>query len=190
MKLIIGIGNPDPEYLETRHNVGWQFLDWLLKKSKIKNQKSKIESKLDAEVADIEIAGVRAKLIKPLTFVNKSGDAVRKAMKNWKLKTENLIVVHDDLDIPFGMCKLSFEKNSGGHRGVQSVIDALKSSKFFRIRIGTGVRALDKAREQSEKKRDEFVKDFVLKKFTPAQHDELKQIFKDCEVRLLQALKR
>ena len=65
----------------------------LEKNQKIKNQKSKIESKLDAEVADIEIAGVRAKLIKPLTFVDKSGDAVRKAMKKLKLKTENLIVV-------------------------------------------------------------------------------------------------
>lgn len=190
MKLIIGIGNPDPEYLETRHNVGWQFLDWLAKKSKVASGEWRVEKKLNAVVVKTVIDGTKAWLLKPTTFVNKSGDAVRKAKPWAKAKNDDIIVVQDDLDIPFGMCKLSFEKNSGGHRGVQSIIDALKTTKFFRIRIGTGVRALDKAREQSEKKRDEFVKDFVLKKFTPAQHDELKGIFKDCEVRLLQALKR
>jgi peptidyl-tRNA hydrolase len=98
-------------------------------------------------------------------------------------------VVQDDLDIPFGNCKMSFEKNSGGHRGIESIIKALKTTKFFRVRIGTGVRALDKARDQSDAKRDVFVKDFVLKKFTPSERDELKDIFKACEVRLVQALK-
>lgn len=188
MKLIIGIGNPDPEYLETRHNVGWQFLGWLNKK--YKGGEFEENKKVLGRVARIDIEGHKSWLLEPSTFVNKSGDAVRKAKPWAKAKNDDIIVVQDDLDIPFGMCKLSFEKNSGGHRGVQSIIDALKTNKFFRIRIGTGVRALDKAREQSEKKRDEFVKDFVLKKFTPGQHDELKQIFKDCEVRLLQALKR
>lgn len=188
MKLIIGIGNPDPEYLETRHNVGWQFLDWLDKK--YKGGKFEENKKVLGWVAKADIDGNKSWLFKPTTFVNKSGDAVRKAKPWAKAKNEDIIVVQDDLDIPFGMCKLSFEKNSGGHRGVQSIMDALKTTKFFRIRIGTGVRALDKAREQTEKKRDEFVKDFVLKKFTPSQHEELTQIFKDCEVRLIQALKR
>jgi PTH1 family peptidyl-tRNA hydrolase len=188
MKLIVGIGNPDPEYLETRHNVGWQFLDWLNKK--YKGGKFEENKKVLGSVAKADIEGFKSWLMKPSTYVNKSGDAVRKAKPWAKAKNDDIIVVHDDLDIPFGMCKFSFEKNSGGHRGVQSIIDALKTTKFFRIRIGTGVRALDKARDESDKKRDEFVKDFVLKKFTPSQHDELKQIFKDCEVRLLQALKK
>jgi len=187
MKLIVGIGNPDPEYLETRHNVGWHFLDWLARKYKFSS--FNFQNKIEAEVANGKIDTASVKLIKPKTYVNKSGVAVKKAITNYKLKIANLVVVHDDLDIPFGMCKLSFEKNSGGHRGVQSVIDALKTNKFYRIRIGTGVRALDKARDESNKKRDEFVKDFVLKKFTPAQRDELATIFKDCEVRLLHALR-
>jgi peptidyl-tRNA hydrolase, PTH1 family len=186
MKLIVGIGNPDPEYLETRHNVGWMFLDWLNKKHK--GAKFEENKKILGHVAKIDIEGHKGWLLKPTTYVNKSGDAVRKAKPWAKAKNEDIVVVHDDLDIPFGMCKFSFEKNSGGHRGVQNVIDALKTNKFYRIRIGTGVRALDKARDTSDKKRDEFVKDFVLKKFTPSQHDELKTIFKDCEIRLMQAL--
>ena len=113
------------------------------------------------------------KVIVPDTFMNHSGKAVTKAVKS-KKAAEKLIVIYDDLDLPLGTMKISYNRSSGGHRGVQSIIDALKTTKFFRIRIGTGVRALDKAREQSEKKRDEFVKEFVLKKFTPAQHDELK----------------
>ncbi|MCC6934129.1 MAG: aminoacyl-tRNA hydrolase [Candidatus Yanofskybacteria bacterium] len=187
MKLIIGIGNPDPEYLETRHNVGWQFLDWLNKK--YKGGKFEENKKVLGEVSRTDIEEFKCWLLKPSTFVNKSGDAAKKAKPWAKAKNEDIVVVHDDLDIPFGMCKFSFEKNSGGHRGVQNIIDALKTNKFYRIRIGTGVRALDKAREASDKKRDEFVKDFVLKKFTPAQRDELKGVFKDCEVRLIQALK-
>lgn len=188
MKLIVGIGNPDPEYLETRHNVGWQFLDWLNKK--YKGEKFEENKKLLGSVAKATIEKEKAWLLKPSTYVNESGKAVAKAKPWAKAKANDIIIVHDDLDIPFGMCKLSFEKNSGGHKGVESVIKALKTTKFFRIRIGTGVRSLDKAREQSDKKRDEFVKEFVLHSFTPAQRDELKAVFKDCELRLLQAFKR
>jgi PTH1 family peptidyl-tRNA hydrolase len=187
MKLIVGIGNPDPQYLETRHNVGWQFLDWLGKKYKA--DKSEENAKLFGEVAKIDIEGIKGWVLKPHTYVNESGKSVAKA-KTWvKAKNEDIVVVQDDLDIPFGNCKLSYEKNSGGHRGVESIIKALKTTKFHRIRIGTGVRALDKARDQSDAKRDAFVKDYVLKKFTPGERDELKAIFKACEVRLLQALK-
>lgn len=187
MKLIVGIGNPDPEYLETRHNVGWMFLDWLRKKYKADDFEE--NKKVLGKVAKIDIEGIKGWLLKPQTYVNKSGDAVRAALPWAKAKPADVVVVQDDLDIPFGMCKLSFEKNSGGHKGVESIIKALKTNKFSRIRIGTGVRALDKARDQSDSKRDEFVKDFVLKKFTPSQHDELKAIFKDCEIRLLNTLK-
>lgn len=176
MKLIVGIGNPDPEYLETRHNVGWMFLDWLGKKYKVAGD-------------EVEIEGIRAKLFKPQQYVNKSGPEVLKAKKAAKAKNEDIIVVQDDLDIPFGNCKLSFDKNSGGHKGIESIIASLKTKKFYRIRIGLGVSALAKARAQSDHQRDEFVRDFVLKKFTPAQQEELKTIFAACEVRLLQAIR-
>lgn len=187
MKLIVGIGNPDPEYLETRHNVGWMFLDWLRKRTKADAFEE--NKKVLGEATKTDVEGIKAWLLKPHTYMNKSGDAVKAALPWAKAKAADVVVVQDDLDIPFGNCKLSFEKNSGGHRGVESIIKAMKTTKFWRIRIGTGVRALDKARDQSDAKRDAFVKDFVLKKFTPSEHDELTDIFKACEVRLLQALR-
>jgi PTH1 family peptidyl-tRNA hydrolase len=176
MKLIVGIGNPDPEYLDTRHNVGWMFLDWLNKKYKGTGD-------------EVEIDGAPVKLFKPQHYVNKSGPEVLKAKKMAKAKNEDIIVVQDDLDIPFGMCKLSFDKNSGGHRGIESIISSLKTKKFYRIRIGLGVSALNKARAQSAHQRDEWVRDFVLKKFTPTQQEQLKEVFAACQVRLLHALK-
>lgn len=163
------------------------FLDWLQKT--YKGETFSDEKKLLAHVAKIEIEGQKGWLIKPQTYVNESGKAVAKA-KTWaKAKNEDIVIVQDDLDIPFGNCKLSYEKNSGGHNGIESIITALKTTKFYRIRIGTGVRALDKARQQTDKQRDEFVRDFVLKSFTPSEREELKNIFKACEVRLLQILK-
>lgn len=194
MKLIVGLGNPDPEYAGTRHNVGWQFLDWL--NEKYKGGTFSDENKILSRVAKIKIGprqgsrtGIVAWLIKPQTYVNKSGQAVAKA-KTWaKAKNDDTVIVHDDLDIPFGMCKLSFDKNSGGHKGVESVTSYLKTKKFYRIRIGTGVRALDNARGQSDKKRDEFVRDFVLKEFTPSERKELSGIFAACETRLIQILR-
>jgi PTH1 family peptidyl-tRNA hydrolase len=187
MKLIIGIGNPDPQYLETRHNVGWQFLDWLNKR--YKGDKFAEQKKIDAQVAKVQIEKFKAWLVKPSTYVNRSGLATAKAKKWAKAKNEDIVVIQDDLDVPFGKCKMSFEKNSGGHRGIESVMSSLKSKKFFRVRIGLGVKALDKARMQTSKNRDEFVRDYVLKKFTAPQREKLKQVFKDCEVRLLHALK-
>lgn len=187
MKLIVGIGNPDPQYTETRHNVGWQFLEWLRKRHG--GEPFTVNKKLDAEVAKVEVDGIKVQLVKPQTYVNRSGTAVAKAKKWAKAKNEDIVVIQDDLDVPFGSCKLSFEKNSGGHRGIESVMSSLKSKKFYRVRIGLGVKSLDKAREQTAKRRDEFVKDFVLKKFTASQREQLKGVLKECELRLLNALK-
>ncbi len=184
-KLIIGIGNPDEEYQNTRHNVGFMFLDYLAKK--IDAGDFEEDKKHNAMVSKSKISakgrpasgGVTVILIKPLCYVNKSGEVVSKLVKNLKLKTENLIVIHDDLDIEFGSFKNSFEKNSGGHKGVESIIKALKTNKFYRLRIGTSVRALLKARDQSDKKRDAFVMDFVLSRFSKKDEEKLNKLFKE-----------
>jgi len=185
-KLIIGIGNPDPQYSQTRHNVEFMFLDYLAKK--IDANDFAEDKKHNAMISKSKIEKTSVILAKPLSYVNKSGDVVLKLIKNYKLKIENLVVVHDDLDIEFGSFKNSFEKNSGGHKGVESIIKALKTNKFYRLRIGTSVRALLKAREQSDKKRDDFVMDFVLSKFTKMEHEKLKSLFKEASERLLQIL--
>lgn len=153
-----------------------------------------LSKNLNSLIAKSKIEKTTITLAKPQTYVNKSGEAVKKLIVNCKLKTENLIVIQDDLDIPFGNTKISFDKNSGGHKGIESIMRALKTKKFYRLRIGLAKPALAKARlrvaearrsgkakarQQSDKKRDEFVVKFVLSKFSPAEQEELKKIFKE-----------
>lgn len=188
MKLIVGIGNPDKEYRETRHNVGWVLLDWLNKKHG--GSGFELNKKLNGEVAKVDIEGIKAWMLKPHTYVNESGKAVAPAKKWAKAKNDDIVIVQDDLDVPFGSCKLSYEKNSGGHRGVESIIKSLKTKKFYRIKIGLGTTGLKKARAGSAHSRDEWVKNYVLKKFTASEEEKLKTVFKECHIRLMQALKQ
>ena len=184
IKLIIGLGNPDQEYQNTRHNVGFMFLDYLVKK--IDANDFAEDKKHNALVSKSKIGKTSVVLVKPLCYVNKSGEVISKLAKFYKVKSADIIVIQDDLDIEFGSLKNSFEKNSGGHKGIQSIIKALKTNKFYRLRIGTSVRSLLKAREQSDKKRDAFVMDFVLAKFSPKEQDIIKKMFPDIYERLLQ----
>jgi len=175
MKLIIGLGNPDPEYAETRHNVGFIIVDKIAEESEAKFE---FDKKINAEIAKGKFNDRPVILAKPHTFVNKSGEAVKKLKNKLKIKPADIIVVHDDLDIEFGNFKVSFEKNSGGHKGVQNIIDNLKTNKFWRVRIGTANRKVQTARDQNVKEKKKLIKDFVLAKFTPTEKDELKKIIK------------
>ncbi|MEK7076172.1 MAG: aminoacyl-tRNA hydrolase [Patescibacteria group bacterium] len=183
-KLIVGLGNPDEEYQNTRHNVGFMFLDYLAKK--IDANDFTEDKKHNAMVSKSKVEKTPVILVKPLCYVNKSGEVVSKLAKFYKIKPADIVVVQDDLDIEFGSFKNSFEKNSGGHKGVESIIKALKTNRFYRLRIGTSVRALLKAREQSDKKRDAFVIDFVLTKFSPKEQGVIKKMFPEIYGRLLQ----
>jgi|SRR3989338_6266819 len=188
MKLIVGIGNPEEKYMGTRHNVGFMFLGMVAKKLQANDFEE--DKKLNALVSKTKMDKTPLVLAKPLSYVNKSGEVVAKLAKLYKVKPANIIIVQDDLDIEFGHCKNSFDKNSGGHKGVESIIKALKTKKFYRLRIGTAVRALDKARQQSDSKRDAFVQDFVLSKFSSRDRETLKDVFKNCWTRLEQLLKQ
>ncbi len=186
MKLIIGLGNPGEEYENTRHNVGFAVVNEIAHKD---DAKFSFEKKFNAEVAKSRFNERPVILVKPYTFVNKSGEAVKKAKPFYKAKPEDIVVVHDDLDIEFGNFKMSLGKDSGGHRGVQSIIDALKTNKFWRLRIGTANRKLSTARHQKTlKAKKESVGQFVLAKFTPAEQTELKKLIKKALERLTQAI--
>lgn len=176
--LIVGLGNPDKEYGETRHNVGFMFLDALAKK--IKAGDFELAKKLEAEIATGELNGQKVILAKPQTFVNKSGDAVKKIIASHKLKAASLIVVHDDLDVPFGSAKLTPGSGSGGHKGVQSILNRLKTEKVSRLKIGLANGKLKIARNQKTvQKRKEMVANFVLSKFTPNEKEGLEKVFKE-----------
>lgn len=186
MKLIVGLGNPGEEYIGTRHNVGFWLVEAIAKQSAVE---FKFDKKLNAESVKAKFNDKPVVLAKPCTYVNKSGEAVSKLIKQLKIKKEDLIVVQDDLDIEFGSLKLSFGKDSGGHRGIQSIIDQLKTNKFWRLRIGTANRKLSSARQQATlKAKKESVGNFVLAKFTPTEQTELKKILKQTLERLPNAL--
>lgn len=165
--MIIGLGNPGEEHEKNRHNAGFMALDMLAKKLKAN---LKEETKFSGQFSLVKIGKDKTLLLKPLTFMNNSGKAVAAAAKFYKIKPENITVIHDDSDITFGNFKISFNKSSAGHRGVESVIKALKTQKFRRARIGirpkTGRLAKLKAM------------DLVLKNFSPAEEKELTKTIK------------
>lgn len=132
--LIVGLGNPGPEYSATRHNLGFLMLDELVTSLDTVPVKTKALAK--AWTADRD--GVALYLLKPETFMNLSGNAVAPFMRTKKLAAKDLVVTHDDLDLPFGEIRVSRGASSGGHNGVQSVIDSLGTKDFTRVRIGIG----------------------------------------------------
>jgi PTH1 family peptidyl-tRNA hydrolase len=141
----------------------------------------KDDKKANAEIAKIKVGKNTALLMKPNTFMNKSGNAVGKFIKS-KKAAETLVVIHDDMDIPFGKIKLSFNKSSGGHRGVESIMRAVKTEGFIRMRIGispANAKGIVK-KPQGEK----AVGDFILGKFKPSEQDDLKKIMKNAAMGL------
>ena len=182
MKLIIGLGNPGEEYQNTRHNIGFLVLDSIAKKSEAK---FKLEPKLNAEVAKARFSDKPVILAKPQTFVNKSNEAVSKLKAFYKVKPEDIIIIRDDLDIEFGNTKLSFGKGSGGHRGMESIIKALKTENIWQLKIGIANHRLTTARHASNlKNKKEQVGHFVLSPLSPAEQTEFKSILKEALAKL------
>lgn len=143
MKLIVGLGNPEKKYQNTRHNVGFMFLDMLREKfsnmGDIYSTEWKKEDMFESQISFLKKKDrVLAMLVKPLTYMNLSGSAVVKIVKKYGIKNveEDLLLVHDDLDLPLGKFKIQLGKSPQGHNGVKSVEASLKSNSFRRIRIG------------------------------------------------------
>jgi len=163
-KLIIGLGNPGEEYINTRHNIGFIFIDQLskqLKSSSFKYEKSQ-------------------------AFMNKSGEAVLALSKFYKIKPENILVVHDDIDILWSNFKFSFSRSSAGHKGVESIIKALKTKNFWRLRIG--IQPVRQAQGKPTLKKRVSADKIILKKFTPAEFKTLNQTIKKAISELEQSL--
>ncbi len=131
--VIVGLGNPGEEYDNTRHNTGRMIVSKLA--SHFDAGEWKLDKKLGAEVAKGQIGKESVKFVLPNTFMNLSGKAVKPLIGSAKA-AEKLIVIYDELDLPIGSLKISFGKNSGGHRGIESIIKALKTKDFVRIRVG------------------------------------------------------
>lgn len=133
MKLLVGLGNPTPRYQFTRHNAGFICLDLLAMEYSLAWTEKK---KLQALQAQGEVLGTRCLLLKPQTWMNHSGQAVAAAVNFFHLTPEDVVLLYDDLDVPTGRVKCKASGSSGGHNGVQSVIDCLRSQNFQRIKLG------------------------------------------------------
>jgi PTH1 family peptidyl-tRNA hydrolase len=132
MRIIVGLGNPGKDYEKTRHNVGFMVVDKIL----AKNQKFKLNKKFEAEVCICDASGVTpVVLAKPVTFMNESGRSVRKIMDFYKLKVDDLWVIHDDLDIALGKFKIQKGVGPKTHKGVLSVENQV-GKDFWRVRVG------------------------------------------------------
>lgn len=134
MRLIVGLGNPGREYDETRHNIGFMVVDRLADRA----QASLSDRKFKARVGRARIAGADCLLMKPQTFMNLSGESVGPALGFYKLSTDDVIVIHDELDIDAGRIKLKRGGGHGGHNGLRSLKTHLPDDGFIRVRVGIG----------------------------------------------------
>ncbi len=151
MYLIVGLGNPGKEYAGTRHNVGFDAIDFLAYKNDVKLNKLKF----NAVFGEYNVNGEKVLLFKPVTYMNLSGNAVIEAVRFYKIPIENIIVIYDDIDIGLGSLRIRPHGSSGTHNGMKSLIYQLQSDKFKRIRIGIG----------KSKNPNLSLADYVLQKF-------------------------
>jgi PTH1 family peptidyl-tRNA hydrolase len=132
--LIIGLGNPGDRYQTTRHNIGFMVLDKIAVDHDIPVNKMKF----NADYGKGEIDGIDVILVKPMTFMNKSGISVARFANFFKVSNKDMLVIHDDIDLEFGRIKIKEKGGDGGHKGVKSILDALGSDEFCRLRLGVG----------------------------------------------------
>ncbi len=170
MYYIIGLGNPGGEYKISRHNTGRIVVENFNKKEEIGD--FELNKKLNALIASGKTGKENVELIMPETYMNKSGLSLRSLITN-KKRTQNLIVIHDDIDLPLGKFKISFARGSGGHKGVESVIKNIKTQDFIRIRVGISPSTPSGKLKKPEGKK---MVDFIIGNFKPKEIQVLKKV--------------
>lgn len=172
MKLIVGLGNPGTKYAKVRHNLGFMVLDEYAKKHLGSDITWQEDNKFKAEMIKLN---PDMWLIKPQTYMNNSGLAVQSLAAYYKLPTSDIIVIHDDLDIPLGKMKIRQGGSGAGHHGVESVVNALSSDQFIRVRLGIGtLRTLSSEHGGQHMSTEQF----VLEPFTSTDKPKVKQMLK------------
>lgn len=171
MKMIVGLGNPGKEYENTRHNLGFMFLDYLEGKYNFKIA----TKKFNALIGEIFLNNEKMIFVKPQTYMNLSGESVQKVKEFYKIDSKNIIVIFDDLDIPFGEVRYKQNGSGGTHNGMKNIVQMINTKEFPRIKIGIGNIKHDK----------QDLKDFVLEKFSKSQKDEINDIFEKAYEKLL-----
>ena len=158
MKLIVGLGNPGRDYQDTRHNIGFMVIDELFERYKVSNFKTKFHS----VYSEVMINSEKVLLVKPTTFMNNSGIAIREIMDFYKIDPEDLMVIYDDIDIGFSDVRIRKKGSSGSHNGMKSIIYQIQSEEFPRIRIGVG-----------KKHENQDLANFVLSRFSKEELEDI-----------------
>lgn len=158
MKLIAGLGNPGKEYASTRHNSGWMALDLLAEKCGA----DVTTKKFNAYIATVRIEGEQVMLMKPLTYMNESGQAVSQAVSYYHIDPSDILILHDDMDLPTGSVRIRTGGSAGGQKGMKSIIQCLGTDQIARIRIGVG---------HSKRGEHELVPDWVLSPVPKSERD-------------------
>ena len=177
MKLIVGLGNPGPGYAHNRHNIGFMCVSHFAGTHRIKFDKKQGK----ARTGSGEIAGNKVVVARPQTYMNSSGQAVSLLARRFNISLDELIVIHDDLDLPLGKMRLRRGGGFAGHKGVESIITELGSQDFPRLRVGIGRPIMD---EVSPRDRETQIIDYVLGDFTPDE----KQVVTGALPRVSQAI--
>ena len=158
MKLIAGLGNPGKEYQNTRHNSGFMAVDLLADRLGV----SITTNKFNALCAKANISGQPVLLLKPLTYMNESGSAISQAVSFYKIEPQDILIIHDDMDLPVGSVRIRKKGSAGGQKDMKSIINSLKTDAIARIRIGVG---------HSQKGNHEIVPDWVLSPVSKADRE-------------------
>ncbi len=133
IRLVVGLGNPGPEYQETRHNAGFWFVDLIARRH---NGQFKKESKFFGDACRVTVGGGECWLLKPATFMNRSGQSVSSLARYFKIPLDQVLVAHDELDLPAGSVRLKQGGGAAGHNGLRDIVSAMDGSDFWRLRIG------------------------------------------------------
>jgi len=167
MKLIVGLGNPGKTYAHNRHNVGFQCLNYFARLHSVRFDRRQCQARIGIR----EVGGNKLLVAKPGTFVNLSGKSVACLVHKHNISLSDLLVIYDDLDLPLGKIRVRQSGSSGGHKGMNSIISALGSEDFSRIRVGVG-------RPQAEKQSmsEDAVVSYVLSDFSPEEEAIIKPV--------------
>lgn len=165
MKLIVGLGNPGRQYENTRHNIGFKVIDQLAHELSVVLDQAKHKGIYGMA----HIGGEKVILLKPLTYMNLSGECIRAVMDYYQIETEDIVVIYDDLDLPVGRIRLRQKGSAGGHNGIKSTIAHLGTESFNRIRVG-----IDRPTNGMK------VTDYVLGRFTSEEQDMMEDVIQKC----------
>lgn len=176
-QIIVGLGNPKKDYEKTYHNTGFLFIDYLISGDSAQaEKKSRLAGEKIKNFKYIKFNNLT--LVKPLTFMNESGRAVKEALKYFSIRPENILIVHDDADIELGKYKLSFGSRSAGHQGVESVVKTINTKDFWRLRIGV---------RKNQKHFRLKAGNLVLKRISQENQKILKEVFQNIKEFLIKS---